>query len=95
VGRAVLGALGVPENIVSAVETLWDGFLAMPPNSLGDTLLLADQLSPVESPLAELAGMSRKGMVVDLELLIDDELLSSILKDSAEEVASLIAALKS
>jgi hypothetical protein len=67
----------------------------MPPNSLGDTLLLADQLSPVESPLAELAGMSRKGMVVDLELLIDDELLSSILKDSAEEVASLIAALKS
>jgi HD-like signal output (HDOD) protein len=95
VGRAVLGALGVPENIVSAVETLWDGFLAMPPSSLGDTLLLADQLSPVESPLAELAGMSRKGMVVDLELLIDDELLSSILKDSAEEVASLIAALKS
>ena len=36
----------------------------------------------------------RKGMEVELELLIDDETLSSILAESAEEVASLIAALK-
>jgi hypothetical protein len=76
------------------METLWSGYLAMPPASLGDTLLLADELSPVESPLDALAGMSRRGMSVELELSIDDETLSSILEESAAEVASLSAALK-
>ena len=76
------------------METLWSGFLAMPPTSLGDTLLLADELSPVESPIDALAGMSRKGMKVELEVVIDNETLSSILAESAEEVSSLIAALK-
>lgn len=94
VGRSVLHALGVPANILEALETLWDGYLAMPAESLGDTLLLADQLSPVESPLTNLAGMSRKGMPADIDLLVDDEMMSSILADSAEEVDSLIAALK-
>lgn len=95
VGRSVLRALGVPAAILEALETLWDGYLAMPASSLGDTLLLADQLAPVESPLAELAGMSRKGMAAEIDLLVDDEMLSSILTDSAEEVESLSAALKS
>ena len=94
VGRAVLHALEVPTHILDAVETLWSGFLAMPPTSLGDTLLLADELAPVESPIDALAGMSRKGMKTELEVLIDDETLSSILAESAEEVASLSAALK-
>lgn len=94
VGRAVLRVLGVPDNILEAMETLWAGYLAMPPESLGDTLLLADQLSPVESPLSQLAGMGREGMPVDIDLMIDDETLSGILKDSAEEVESLTNALK-
>ena len=95
VGRAVLHALQAPAPILEAMETLWTGFLAMPPTSLGDTLLLADQLSPIESPIDALAGMSRKGMSAELELLIDDETLTGILAESAEEVASLCAALKS
>ena len=94
VGRAVLQALEIPPHILDAMETLWSGFLAMPPASLGDTLLLADELAPVESPIDALVGMSRKGMTVELEVLIDDETLSSILGESTEEVASLIAALK-
>lgn len=94
VGRAVLKVLDVPENILEAMEVLWAGYLAMPPESLGDTLLLADQLSPVESPLAQLAGMGRKGMPVEIDVVIDDETLSGILQDSAEEVESLTSALK-
>jgi hypothetical protein len=86
--------LDVPAHVLDAQETLWDGYLALPPRTLGDTLLLADELSPIESPLAELGGMSRKGMAAELELLIDDEMLSHILADSAEEVDSLTAALK-
>lgn len=95
VGRAVLRALQAPASSLEALETLWSGFLAMPPTSLGDTLLLADQLSPIESPIDALAGMSRKGMSAELELLIGDATLSDVLAESAEEVASLCAALKS
>jgi HD-like signal output (HDOD) protein len=94
VGRAVLHALDVPAHILEAMETLWSGFLAMPPASLGDTLLLADQLSPIESPIDALAGMSRKGMAVELEVQIDDKTLTDILAESSDEVASLCAALK-
>ncbi|MFT3850962.1 MAG: HDOD domain-containing protein [Propionivibrio sp.] len=94
VGRAVLRALEVPAHILEALETMWSGYLAMPPRSLGDTLLLADRLSPVESPLDALDGMSRRGMAVELELLLDDETLSGILAESAAEVASISAALK-
>jgi hypothetical protein len=94
VGRTVLRALEVPAYILDAMETLWSGYLAMPPTSLGGTLLLADQLSPIESPLDALVGMSRKGMTVELDLLIDDETLTSILAESAEEVDSLCTALK-
>ena len=94
VGRAVLAALDAPPAIVDAMETLWSGYLAMPPRTLGDTLLLADELAPLESPLDALTGMSRKGMAVELELLIDNETLSQILAESASEVSELCATLK-
>ncbi len=93
-GRAVLHALDVPPPILDAVETLWSGYLALPPVSLGDTLLLANQIAPVESPIDMLDGMSRQGMSVELELLIDDRALSEILAESADELASLAAALR-
>jgi len=95
VGRAVLKVLGVPEPVVKAIEALWEGLLAMPPETLGDTLLLADQLAPVESPLSKLAGMSREGIGVKIDLALDDETLSGILEDAAEEVKSLTSALQS
>jgi HD-like signal output (HDOD) protein len=94
VGRAVLKVLAVPEPVVTAIEALWEGMLAMPPETLGDTLLLADQLAPVESPLSQLAGMSREGVGVKIDLAIDDETLSGILEDAAEEVKSLTSALQ-
>jgi HD-like signal output (HDOD) protein len=95
VGRAVLKVLAVPEPVMTAIEALWEGMLAMPPETLGDTLLLADQLAPVESPLSTLAGMSREGVGIKIDLAIDDETLSGILEDAAEEVKSLTSALKS
>ncbi len=94
VGRAVLSALEVPTHILGAMETLWSGYLAMPPTSLGDTLLLADELSPTESPIDTLSGMSRRGMIAEIDMAIDDETLTGILAESSEEVASLSAALR-
>jgi hypothetical protein len=95
VGRGVLGLLGVPPDVVQAIEGLWEGYLSMPPETLADTLLLADQLADVESPLGELAGYGREGTGVSIDVSLDDETLSSILQESADEVASLTAALRS
>jgi HD-like signal output (HDOD) protein len=95
IGGAVLRVLGVPQDILDAAETLWGGYLNFPPQTLGDALLLAEQLSPVESPLSRIAGTGHEGAPVDIDVAIDDETLKSILAESAEEVASLVAALKS
>jgi len=94
VGRAVLQRLGVPAAVMEAIEGLWDGYMAIPPKSLSDTLLLASQLAPVESPLAQLAGNAHEGTKVNIDVSLDEETLSGILKESAEEVASLIGALR-
>lgn len=94
VGRVVLQRLGAPAAVVEAIEGMWDGYLAMPPVSLADTLLLADQLAPVESPLSQLAGNGREGTEVSIDIALDDQTLSSILAESAEEVESLINALR-
>ena len=94
VGAAVLSRLKVPAGIQAAIEGLWAGYIALPPRTLADTLLLADQLAPVESPLSELAGTGREGIATDIDLLLDDRTLSGILAESAAEVASLIEALR-
>lgn len=90
VGRAVLSVLAVPDSVVAAIEVCWQGYLAMPPTTLGDTLLLAKELSPVASPLS---GPLRDGGSASIELVVDGDVLSEILAESAAEVASLVSAL--
>ena len=95
VGRAVLKVLAVPESVETAIETYWDGFLEMPPVSLADTLMLAEDLAPVSSPLHHIESYERdKDAMARIEMVIGDESLSTILEDSASEVKSLIDALK-
>lgn len=94
VGRAVLQRLRAPESVVEAIEGMWQGYLAMPPRSLADTLLLADQLAPVESPLSQLAGNGREGTEASIDVALDEETLGGILRESAADVESLIAALR-
>jgi HD-like signal output (HDOD) protein len=93
VGRAVLQKLSVPITITAAIESYWEGFLAMPAVDLGDTLLLAEELSPVASPLhwiAEAADIKD----ARIEMVIDDETLDLILKEAGEEINSLTRALQ-
>jgi hypothetical protein len=96
VGRAVLGKLEVPASVISVMETIWDGYLAMPPVTMADTLLLAEELAPVSSPLYGLDNEvpdSRKKASIEME--IGEETLTRILQDSAEEIGSLTRALQS
>lgn len=92
-GRAVLKALSVPRQVVEGIEAMWKGYLALPPTTLGDTLLLADQLTPVHSPLREPAA-GDQSVTANIDIIIDQETLAGILKESAEQVDSLIRALR-
>ncbi len=95
VGQAVLKVLAVPESVETAITTYWDGFLSMPPDSLADTLLMAEELAPVASPLHRVDGRERgDDGVAQLEMAIGEETLSTILDEAAEEVKSLADALK-
>lgn len=95
VGRAVLKRLSVPAAVMEAVDAHWNGYLTLPPVSLGDTLLLANNLAPVESPLnQQQRGNDEIGGVSLIDHVIGDETLSEILERSAEEMASVAAALR-
>lgn len=93
IGRAVLAALAVPQPVMAAIEDLWQGYLALPPRTLGDTLLLADDLAGSESPLHGFrqAGAERTAM---LDVVIGEETLLGLLAESHEETESLLAALR-
>lgn len=94
IGRAVLQGLAVPATALEAFAVLWRGYLSLPPESLGDTLLLANELAPVASPLADLPADKRGGASADIDMQLGEETLHGILADSAEEIASLLAALR-
>ncbi|WP_050465805.1 HDOD domain-containing protein [Herbaspirillum autotrophicum] len=92
IGRAILKKLGIPAAVNAAVESLWHGVRVLPPQTLGDVLLLAKELSPVPSPLQRsvIDGRHIDAMVDEF---ISDESLRSVLDDSGEEIRSLTSAL--
>lgn len=93
IGRGVLKKLDVPASITQALEALWSGIHALPPETLGDTLLLANDLARVVSPLHQKEGNATRQAAAIIDFVVDDETLSSILDDSQEEIESLTAAL--
>lgn len=93
IGRAVLKQLGVPGTVTDAVEAVWYGFRASPPVTIGDTLLLANDLSPVPSPLHEGASNVGKESAAAIDFAVGKGTLTGILEESADEVNSLLKAL--
>lgn len=93
ISTAILNALSVPEPVADAIAHLWQGSLIFPPATLGDTLLLADQLAPVKSPFAPAQTQARDDFLTKLDRLANQQALDAILAESEEEVKSLTAAL--
>jgi HD-like signal output (HDOD) protein len=93
IGRGVLRKLGVPSPVMDAIEAQWNGLRALPPETLGDTLLLAKDLSPVPSPLLERPGISPMQASATIDFAVGDGTLALILQESAAEVRSLVNAL--
>lgn len=94
IGRVVLRMLEVPDSVVEAIEACWEGYLALPPTTLGDTLLLAEELSPMDSPLRVLDGVHREGLRASIDMVVGKASLSEIMAESAHELKSLTAALR-
>ncbi|OEZ98885.1 HDOD domain-containing protein [Duganella phyllosphaerae] len=93
IGRGVLTRLGVPDGVLQGIEAMWTGLRAIPPETLGDTLLLANDLAPVPSPLYQpRANISEQGART-IDFLIGDGSLHTIMLESAEEVRSLYSVL--
>ena len=69
---------------------------AIPPESLGDTLLLANDLAPVSSPLNEspaAIAVRAARAAGSIDCVIGDATLSSIMEESDDEVQSLLKVL--
>lgn len=95
VGRAIMQALAIPEPVMQVIEELWQGYLTMPPTTLGDTLLLADELAPVQSPLRQRLVSATSSNAANIDMAIGEEMLSEIMQESTSQVASLIHGLNS
>jgi HD-like signal output (HDOD) protein len=93
VGRGVLAKLGVPAPVMQAIEAMWGGMRALPPETLGDTLMLANDLAPLDSPLHARPGATSRQAAATIDFVTGEGTLASILAESAEEVSSLTAAL--
>lgn len=93
IGRGVLAKLGVPAPVMEAIEAMWVGLRALPPETLGDTLMLADDLAPLDSPLHVRAGATTRQSAVTVDFVIGEGSLADILQEAKDEVASLTAAL--
>ena len=86
---AVLRNLGVPETVVDAVERYVEGELTTPPATLADTLILADHMAAVPTSLASSGKTDPL-----LDAAVEEQTLQDALKESDEEVASLVRALR-
>ena len=93
IGRSILKKLAIPANVTEALECTWEGLLSLPPVSLGDTLLLANELAPVTSPLHGTKETASLHQTHIIDAVVDDAFISSILAESIEEVESLSKAL--
>ncbi len=94
IGRRVLGQLAMPESVMKAAESLWFSIHLRPPVTLGDTLLLANELAPVHSPLhPHRPGSTDQQPAAAIDFEVGDETLQGILEDSAEQIQTLTASL--
>ncbi|MBV7538837.1 HDOD domain-containing protein [Duganella sp. sic0402] len=93
IGRGVMAHLGVPDGVVKAIESMWVGLRALPPETMGDTLLLANDLSPVHSPLYQRPGATTLQGARTIDFVVGEGTLNAIMSESAHEVQSLYAVL--
>jgi HD-like signal output (HDOD) protein len=93
IGRGVLRQLEVPKPVMDALEEMWSGSSAYPPTTLGGTLLLANDLAPVPSPLHPVDHAVDRAASASIDFDTADSTLHTILHECEDEIMSLTRAL--
>ncbi len=93
VSREVMRKLAVPHEVAEAIAGLRASMLAMPPSSLLDTLLLANQYAPVPSPLDSRNANRPRDVETMTDLVFDEGTLASIQIEAEEAYRTMSAAL--
>lgn len=93
VSREVMRKLAVPHEVAEAIAGLRASMLAMPPSSLLDTLLLANQYAPVPSPLDSRNANRPRDVETMTDLVFDEGTLASIQIEAEEAHRTMSAAL--
>jgi len=93
IGRAVLHQLLVPKRVISAIETLWYGTKTMPPETLGETLLLANELAQFASPLEHRDTIVINATAAELDCELGETTLRQVLAASTDDLQSLTTSL--
>ena len=91
--REVLNKLNIPEPVSTAIQGMRDSFLQIPPESLLDTLLLANHLSPVASPLQAAPRELPPHSESVIDLFIDEEMMEELLAQAGKDAEAMNAAL--
>ena len=90
--REVMTKLGIPEPVASAIEGLRDGFLGVPPETLLDTLLLANHFSPVASPLGTAREETPQAESV-VDLFIDEAMAKRMVAQAGLDAVAMNSAM--
>jgi HD-like signal output (HDOD) protein len=93
VSREVMKKLAIPEPVAEAVVGLRGAWLNMPPTTLLDTLVLANQFSPVPSPLGGAAPLLPAHEDNALDFVVDEATLNEILLTAGQAYKSMSEAL--
>jgi hypothetical protein len=84
VSQEVLKKFAVPEPVTEAIVRLRGGWLNVPPDTLLDTLLLANQFAPVPSPLGTPPAPRLEHEDSALDFVVDEAMLRDIKREAAE-----------
>lgn len=91
--HSILQVLKVPKPVTSAVESLYSGVCNMPPVTLGDVLMLANDLGSVPSPLTASVKEAKLRAPQLLDLAVEEKTLQTILVESEDEINATVQVL--
>ena len=84
----VMKKLSIPPLVAEAIGEMRGGWLNMPPGTLLDTLLLANQYAPVPSPLGARVEPPVHGESA-VDFVFDEQTLNEILEEAAETARAM------
>ena len=90
IGRAVLSAMSMPQELVDAVDDpeLYGG--EWPPQSIPDLVFIANLVAETRNPFSPETEDVRQGLARVATLGLDEERLAAVLAEAAEERQALI-----